>query len=488
YYSIYQKMVVRGREFDDIYDLVGLRVIVDNLSDCYAALGLIHSTWTPMPGRFKDYIATPKFNMYQSLHTTMIGPGGKPIELQIRTREMHQLSEYGIAAHWRYKDGATKAKATATDDMPWMRQILEWQGDTTESGEFLETLRQDLSAGEVFAFTPKGSVMHLPGGSTPVDLAYAVHTEIGHRCVGARVNGSLAPLDSRLANGDVVEILTSKSDSAGPSRDWLQFVAAPRSRTKIRHWFAKERREDAIDHGKEALIRAMRKAGLPNQKILSSEQIVTFATGLDYHDASALYAAIGENHVSASSIVAKMVSALAETKQPAASTPTADQSTIVQRKSTPRRDNGNCGVVVKGHTDIWVKLARCCTPVPGDEILGFITRGGTVSVHQTKCTNSTALRDEPERLIDVEWEVGTQAVFLVAIQIEGLDRQGLLSDMTRVIADEKVNLLSANMHTGRDRIAISRFTFELADASHLVSVLRRVRGVDGVYDAYRVSE
>lgn len=488
YYSIYQKMVVRGREFTDIYDLVGIRVIVDDLSDCYAALGMIHSTWTPMPGRFKDYIATPKFNMYQSLHTTMIGPGGKPVELQIRTREMHRLSEYGIAAHWRYKDSTTKPKPTGSDDMLWVRQILEWQGDTTESGEFLETLRQDLSAGEVFAFTPKGSVMHLPGGSTPVDFAYAVHTEVGHRCVGARVNGSLAPLDSRLANGDVVEILTSKSDGAGPSRDWMQFVAAPRSRTKIRHWFLRERREDAIDHGKEALVRAMRKAGLPSQKILSGDKIVTFATGLDYPDVSSLYAAIGENHVSASSIVAKLVSSLAEAEPAAAAAPTVDITKLPQRRPISRRDAGNCGVIVKGHSDIWVKLARCCTPVPGDAILGFVTRGGTVSVHQTECTNTKALRDEPERLIDVEWEVGTQAVFLVAIQVEGLDRQGLLSDMTRVIADEKVNILSANMHTGRDRIAISRFTFELADATHLVSVLRRVRGVDGVYDAYRVSE
>ena len=492
YYSIYQKMVVRGREFTDIYDLVGIRVMVGSVNDCYAALGLIHATWTPMPGRFKDYIATPKNNMYSSLHTTMIGPNGKPVELQIRTHEMHRIAEYGIAAHWRYKSNGKssgyqppKSGANGADDMQWVRHLLEWQGETKESGEFLETLRHDLNAGEVFAFTPNGSVIHLPGGATPVDFAYAVHTEVGHHCVGSRVNGALVPLDSRLSNGDVVEILTSKSETAGPSRDWLQFVAAPRSRTKIRHWFARERREDAIEHGKEALTRAMRKAGLPLQKILSGHQIEDLATELDYADVNAMFAAIGENHVSSTNVVAKLVGLMsAETAPPEAP----EEIEIRPRRSTARRDSTGVGVMVKGHKDIWVKLARCCTPVPGDKILGFITRGGTVSVHREDCTNSKSLKNEPERLIEVEWDAGSSAVFLVAIQVEALDRQGLLSDMTRVISDEKVNILSANIHLGRDRIAISRFTFELAEAKHLVNVLHRVRTVDGVYDAYRVTE
>ncbi|WP_153505406.1 RelA/SpoT family protein [Cumulibacter manganitolerans] len=485
YYSIYQKMVVRGREFDDIYDLVGVRVLVDSVHDCYATLGLLHSLWTPMPGRFKDYIATPKFNMYQSLHTTLIGPTGRPVELQIRTHEMHRLAEYGIAAHWRYKARGGTQGSTKADDMQWVRQMLEWQSDTQESGDFIDTLKQDLSAGEVFAFTPKGTVIHLPGGATPVDFAYAVHTEVGHRCVGARVNGSLVPLDSTLSNGDVVEILTSKSDAAGPSRDWLQFVVAPRTRTKIRHWFARERREDAIENGRESLTKAMRKAGIPLKRAFADGAIEAVGAKLSYDGPNALYAAIGENHVSSTSVTAKIVAELA--KRDAQAEPEPEEPELL-RQRRPRRDPSNSGVTVKGHHDIWVKLARCCTPVPGDEILGFVTRGGAVSVHRVDCSNTKALREEPERLIEVEWDTGSQAVFLVAIQVEALDRQGLLSDMTRVISDEKVNILSANMQIGKDRVATSRFTFELADAKHLVNVLRNVRGVNGVYDAYRVTD
>ncbi|WP_106849371.1 bifunctional (p)ppGpp synthetase/guanosine-3',5'-bis(diphosphate) 3'-pyrophosphohydrolase [Blastococcus sp. Marseille-P5729] len=483
YYSIYQKMVVRGREFDDIYDLVGVRVMLDSVHDCYAALGLLHSTWTPMPGRFKDYIATPKVNHYQSLHTTLVGPRGRAVELQIRTHEMHRLAEYGIAAHWRYKDtGGVGGKA----DMQWVRQMLEWQSETKESGDFIDTLKGDLSSGEVFAFTPKGAVIHLTGGATPVDFAYAVHTEVGHRCVGARVNGSLVPLDSTLENGDIVEILTSKSDAAGPSRDWLQFVAAPRTRTKIRHWFARERREDAIENGREALTKAMRKAGVPLKRAFGGTAIEEVATKLSYDSPNALYAAIGENHVSATSVTAKIVAALSKQAQESAAAQEESDNLPVTKRS--RREASNTGITVKGHGDIWVKLARCCTPVPGDAILGFVTRGGAVSVHRVDCSNTAALRSEPERLIEVEWDTGAQAVFLVAIQVEALDRQGLLSDMTRVISDEKVNILSANMQIGKDRIATSRFTFELADAKHLVNVLRNIRSVNGVYDAYRVTE
>ncbi|WP_134323037.1 RelA/SpoT family protein [Cumulibacter soli] len=484
YYSIYQKMVVRGREFDDIYDLVGVRVMVDSVNDCYATLGLMHSLWTPMPGRFKDYIATPKYNLYQSLHTTLIGPKGRPVEIQIRTHEMHRLAEYGIAAHWRYK--SHRKNGSGPDDMQWVRQMLEWQSDTKESGDFISTLKDDLNAGEVFAFTPKGTVIHLPGGATPVDFAYSVHTEVGHRCIGARVNGSLVPLDSTLSNGDVVEILTSKSDTAGPSRDWLNFVVAPRARTKIRHWFARERREDAIENGRESLSKAMRKASVSTKRVARGNVLDTVAKKLSYDNANALYAAIGENHVSATSVTAKIVAQIANDDQATEPAPAEETDLVATRR--PRRDTGSSGVIVRGHSDIWVKLARCCTPVPGDQILGFVTRGGAVSVHRVDCSNTKALRNEPERLIDVEWDSGSQAVFLVAIQVEALDRQGLLTDMTRVISDEKVNILSAHMQTGKDRIATSRFTFELADAKHLVHVLRNVRSVNGVYDAYRVTE
>lgn len=483
YYSIYQKMVVRGREFDDIYDLVGVRVMVDSVHDCYATLGLMHSLWTPMPGRFKDYIATPKYNLYQSLHTTLIGPKGRAVEIQIRTHEMHRLAEYGIAAHWRYK--THRKNGAKADDMQWVRQMLEWQSDTTESGDFINTLKDDLNAGEVFAFTPKGTVIHLPGGATPVDFAYSVHTEVGHHCIGARVNGSLVPLDSELGNGDVVEVLTSKSEGAGPSRDWLNFVVAPRARTKIRHWFARERREDAIENGREALNKAMRKASVPLKRVARGDTLDKVAMVLSYDNASALYAAIGENHVSATSVTAKIVAELTKEDHTGEAEPSEAELVTTRR---PRRETGTSGVMVKGHSDIWVKLARCCTPVPGDEILGFVTRGGAVSVHRVDCNNTASLREEPERLIEVEWDSGSQAVFLVAIQVEALDRQGLLTDMTRVISDEKVNILSANMHTGKDRIATSRFTFELADAKHLVHVLRNVRSVNGVYDAYRVTE
>ncbi|MEU1765573.1 RelA/SpoT family protein [Streptomyces rimosus] len=497
YYSVYQKMIVRGRDFAEIYDLVGIRVLVDTVRDCYAALGTVHARWNPVPGRFKDYIAMPEFNMYQSLHTTVIGPSGKPVELQIRTFDMHRRAEYGIAAHWKYKQeavaGASKVrtdvpknKADGQDtvnDMAWLRQLLDWQKETEDPGEFLESLRFDLSRNEVFVFTPKGDVIALPAGATPVDFAYAVHTEVGHRTIGARVNGRLVPLESTLDNGDLVEVFTSKAPGAGPSRDWLGFVKSPRARNKIRAWFSKERRDEAIEQGKDAIARAMRKQNLPIQRILTGDSLVTLAHEMRYPDISSLYAAIGEGHVTAQSVVQKLVQALGGQDE---ATEDIAESTPIRPRSK-RRSSADPGVVVKGVDDVWVKLARCCTPVPGDPIIGFVTRGNGVSVHRADCVNVDSLSKQPERILDVEWAPTQSSVFLVAIQVEALDRSRLLSDVTRILSDQHVNILSAAVQTSRDRVATSRFTFEMGDPKHLGHVLKAVRSVEGVYDVYRVT-
>ena len=480
YYSIYQKMIVRGRDFDDIYDLVGLRITVETERDCYGALGVIHTMWSPVPGRFKDYIAMPKFNLYQSLHTTVIGPEGKPVEVQIRTAQMHRRAEYGIASHWKYKETATADE----QDMTWLRQLVDWQRETQDPGEFLDSLRFDLHAQEVFVFTPKGDVIALPASATPVDFAYSVHTEVGHRCIGARVNGRLVPLESVLDNGDVVEVFTSKSETAGPSRDWLSFVKSPRARNKIRQWFARERREDAIDEGKDAISRAMRKSGLPLQRLMGGDALLTLAQDLRFLDVSALYAAVGEGHLSAQSVVQRLVQALGG---PEGAIDDIAETETTTKIGTRPRSAGDPGVVVKGTSDVWAKLARCCTPVPGDEIVGFVTRGHGVSVHRVDCSNVESLSTEPDRLIEVEWAPTAGSVFLVAIQVEALDRSRLLSDVTRVLSDGHVNILSASVSTTRDRVAISKFTFEMGDPKHLGHLLRAVRGVEGVYDAYRVT-
>ena len=483
YYSIYQKMIVRGRDFTDIYDLVGIRVTVDSVRDCYAALGTIHALWSPLPGRFKDYIAMPKFNMYQSLHTSVIGPEGKPVEMQIRTVEMHKRAEYGIAAHWKYKEGGAVSAPVKGDDMAWLRQLLDWQKEAADPGEFLDSLRFDLHSAEVFVFTPKGDVVSLPSGATSVDFAYGVHTEVGHRCIGARVNGRLVPLESTLDNGDVVEIFTSKAETAHPSQDWLQFVKSPRARNKIRQWFAKERREDAVEAGKDQLGRAMRKAGLPLQRLLGGDALPTVAKELRLTDLTTLYAEVGEGRISAQAVVSKVIAGmggaegavedLAETAAPTR-----------PARSRPATDPG---IVVHGVTDVWVKLARCCTPVPGDEVVGFVTRGRGVSVHRRDCVNADQLTADPDRLVEVEWAPTAGSLFLVNIQVEALDRSRLLSDVTRMLSDAHVNIMSATVTTTRDRVAVSRFSFEMADPKHLGHLLNQVRAVEGVYDAYRVT-
>ena len=478
FFSVYQKMVVRGREFNEIYDLVGIRVLVNDVKDCYAVLGSIHARWSPVPGRFKDYISMPKFNLYQSLHTTVIGPNGKAIEIQIRTYEMHSRAEFGIAAHWKYKQSGEPE--TNTPEMMWLRQLHEWQKETEDPSEFLEALRFDLGSPEVFVFTPKGSVVALPGGSTPVDFAFSVHTDVGLRCAGAKVNGRLVPLESKLVNGDVIEIVTNKGEHAGPSRDWLNFVKSPRARSKIKAWFSKERREEAIDAGRESIARQMRKAGLPLQKIFAGHSLLELAHDMHYADIDALYNAVGDGHVSAASIVEKLTAAMsAEDSHPEVTIENIPTGMQVTKRTSS-------AVEVEGVDDVLVKLARCCTPVPGDGIMGFITKGSGISVHREDCINATDLREhQGERVVGVKWLLGAASLFLVNIQVEALDRARLLADVTRTLSEQHVNILSAAVSTTKDRVAISRFTFEMADAKHLDSVLAAVRNIEGVYDVYR---
>ena len=484
YYSIYQKMVLRGREFDEIYDLVGIRVLVASVRDCYAVLGSIHARWTPIPGRFKDYIATPKFNLYQSLHTSVIGPNGRAVEIQIRTEEMHRRAEFGVAAHWKYKErvsGKGVLKPLGSDtDMAWLAHISDWQAETSDPGEFLDSLRYEIGAKEVYVFTPQGKVIGLPGGATPVDFAYAVHTEVGHRTMGSKVNGRLVPLESQLNSGDVVEVFTSKNPDAGPSQGWLTFVKSTRARNKIRQWFTKERRDEAVEQGKDSIARAMRKQNLPLQKLMGQDSLNEVAALLRYEDVTALYAAVGEGHVSTQSVLEKVVASLHSENE--------DSDIPIPAKGRSRRDSGSSsGVLVKGAPDILVKLAKCCTPVPGDDIVGFVTRGSGVSVHQASCVNVAELMKEPERIIEVEWAPTSTSVFLVQIQVEALDRSGLLSDITRVLSEHHVNILSATITTSSDRLALSKFVFEMGDTTHLDRVLNAVRRIDAVYDVYRVS-
>ncbi|MFZ9283142.1 MAG: RelA/SpoT family protein [Candidatus Nanopelagicales bacterium] len=478
YFSVYQKMIVRGRDFEDIYDLVGVRILVDSLKDCYSALGIVHSLWSPVPGRFKDYIAMPKLNMYQSLHTTVIGPAGKPVEVQIRTFEMHRAAEWGIAAHWRYKQQSVGNK-TGPDDMAWLRQLLEWQRETSDPEEFMDSLIYDLGNEEVFVFTPKGDVIALPKGSTPVDFAYTVHTEVGHRCVGAKVNNRLVPLEHTLLNGDTIEIITSKAQEPSPNRDWLDFVQSPRARSKIKAWFAKEAREESSEVGREDLTKLMRREGLPFKKLMSGDALLMIAKELGAADLHQLFLMIGEGKVSATFVVKRLIAAHGGTEGLAE-----DLSSSIAVPPRRRTDVDRPAVEVTGVEDVLVKLARCCTPVPGDVITGFVTKGSGVSVHRADCVNVANL--EPERLVEVKWNRSLGGVFLVNIQTEAIDRPGLLSDITTALAEKRVNILSASVSTSRDRVALSRFTFELADPGHLEGVLQAVKRLDGVYDVYRV--
>ena len=474
YWSIYEKMVVRGKEFAEINDLVGVRVIVDSVKDCYGALGSIHALWRPVQGRFKDYIAMPKFNLYQSLHTTVVGPQGRAVEFQIRTADMHRRSEYGVAAHWGYKEQRNPA-----EDLVWLQRIVDWQKETPDPTEFMQSLKIDLEQDEVFVFTPKGRVITLPTGATPVDFAYAIHTEVGHRCIGARVNARLVPLDSALQSGDTCEIFTSKVEGAGPSRDWLQFVQTPRASSKIRQWFSRERRVDAIDQGRDDLVKAMRREALPAQKLFGSPVLGHVAEQLHYADLEGLYVGIGEGHVSAKAVVQRIQRELrgGEERLP----------TTVARPPLGRgHRRATAGVHVEGLDDVMVRLSRCCTPVPGDEIMGFVTRGRGVSVHRTDCANAVSLRSQADRVIDVEWDNDSPGNYTVSVEVEALDRSKLLRDIADVLSEHHVNILACSSQTQSDRIARLRFDFELADPGHLDSILSAVKRVDSVYEAARV--
>ena len=473
-WSIYEKMVVKGKAFDEIFDLVGIRVIVDSSKDCYAALGTIHALWTPVPGRFKDYIAMPKFNLYQSLHTTVIGPGGRPLEVQIRTPEMHNRAEWGVAAHFSYKEGHS-------EDVAWLTRIVDWQQEMTDPGEFMANLKLDLDQDEVFLFTPKGDVVTLPVGATPIDFAYAIHTEVGHRCIGARVGGRLVPLDGELTSGDTVEIFTSKVAGAGPSRDWLNFVATRSASNKIRQWFSRERREDALESGREALVKALRREGLPTQRVMGGAAVAEVSHQLRFQSVDAMFAAIGDHHLSAESVaarVAKLIRTAEGEREEVVSTPV---------RPSGRRRSRPAGVHVEGFDDVLVRMARCCTPVPGDEIMGFITRGRGVSVHRVDCANATSLAEgQHERVIDVDWDTESAGDFVALVEVKALDRPRLLQDVTATLSEHHVNIISSQSHAGGDRVAKMRFEFELGESSHLDTLLSRIRTIDSVYDAYRV--
>ena len=501
YFSIYQKMIVRGHDFANIYDLVGVRIIVDTIQDCYAALGAVHARWNPVPGRFKDYIAMPKLNMYQSLHTTVVGPGGKPVEIQIRTWDMHRRAEFGIAAHWKYKENGQAGRALSSpdksdrkrdvnnqelseaDNLKWIQQLADWTSETPDSNEFLGSLKEDLGSSEVYVFTPKGKIVSLPAHATPVDFAYAVHTEVGHRTMGARVNGRLVPLDTTLDNGDTVEILTSKSDTAGPSRDWLSFVKSPKARNKIRQWFSKERRTEAIEEGRDELTRAMRKRNLPVNALLTTEALIGVADDLNFPNADAVFAAIGDGQISTQNVISHLVKDAGADEVDEE----VEQEALPLKPIERKTSSSSTGVSVKGVGDVWVKLARCCMPVPGDQIIGFVTRNQGVSVHRTDCQNMIDLKNkQSERVVEVEW-TSTKGLFMVKIQVEALDRRNLLSDVTRVLSDHGVNIISGTIATGSDRVATSQFSFEMADPQHLNTLLAAVRKIDGVFDVYRLT-
>ena len=486
FYSIYTKMVKRGKEFNEIYDLTAMRVLVDTVKDCYGALGIIHSLWKPMPGRFKDYIAMPKFNMYRSLHTTVIGPQGKPLEIQIRTHKMHQTAEYGIAAHWLYKEAgkSKKSKEQAADKLAWLRQMMEWQSETEDPKEFMKTLRIDLFEEEVYVFTPKGEVVSLAADSTPVDFAYAVHTDVGHHCVGAKVNGRIVPLQHTLHSGDFIEILTSKS-SQGPSRDWLNFVKTSRARNKIRQWFKKERRQDSEHIGREMLQEALRRKGFASQKIVASPAFVELTRSMGFLKAEDLYVSLGTGKTSPQQVLTKITQQLEGSGQiPSVVT----KSTLPARERSATAAPKELGISVDGVSDVGVRLAKCCKPLPGDKIVGYISLGKGVSIHRKDCPNARALNlRSGERFIEVAWKGASEKAFRAEFQVEAMDRSHLLEDISRTLSESGINIVSAQCSTSNDHLVKDRFVVEIGDAKLLDTVLDTIKGIDTVFDAYRIT-
>ena len=478
YYSIYSKMKERGKQFDEIYDLFAVRVLVQSKEDCYAVLGIVHSLWQPVPGRIKDYIAKPRFGIYQSLHTTVIGPQGKPLEIQIRTFDMHRTAEFGIASHWRYKE-AQRSQEKIRERLSWIKSIVEWQRELSDPQEFMENLKIDLFQDEVFVFTPKGDVIDLPRGSTPIDFAYAIHTEVGHRCVGAKVNDRLVPLEYNLRNGDIVNIITSNT-SPGPSKDWMKIVKTTRAKTKMRQWFSKERRVEDTQEGKEALLKNMRKARLAVQKILGSDLLERIAQEeYGFTSVEDLYASMGSGKTSPQQVVNHMVSRLEAEGAVEEVLPAAPR----KRRRPPAYTRG---VRVEDVENVLVRIAHCCNPVPYDNIVGFVTRGRGVSVHRADCPNAAHMLEQDYRRIEVSWDTQQPTSFQVEICVEAMDRPRLLRDITTVMGEFHVNILSATMNIDRESVAVSRFVFELGNIAHLEDMLRNIRKVDSVYNAYRV--
>jgi GTP pyrophosphokinase len=491
FYSIYSKMTKKGREFNEIYDLTAMRVIVDSVKDCYGAVGIIHSLWKPLPGRFKDLIAMPKFNMYQSLHTTVIGPEGLPLEIQIRTAEMHDMAEFGIAAHWIYKQGA-KPPATAGEGegdpakLKWLRSVLDWQQELSDPKEFMENLRVDLFEDEVFVFTPKGEVKSLAQGATPLDFAYEVHTDVGHRCVGARVNGKIVPLHYELKSGDIVEVMTSKRER-GPSRDWLSVVKTTRARNKIKQWLKAESREDTEHTGRELLHDHLKKRGLPAQRITGSPLLADVIREMGYRKADDFYIALGGAKISPKVVVNKIMQRLKQGE--AAETETTavqDLMSTGRERRQPTSSSGEYGIRVQGVEDVMLRLAKCCRPVPGDPIVGYISLGRGITIHRDDCPNAVALRKDPDRFTQVAWEGDHETAFKVELQVDAWDRHRLLEDLSRTFAEAGINIVEARCIVSPPMVK-NRFVVEVADTQSLKATIGRLRNIDSVFDAYRVT-
>jgi guanosine-3',5'-bis(diphosphate) 3'-pyrophosphohydrolase len=494
FYSIYSKMTKKGREFNEIYDLTAMRVIVDSVKDCYGTVGVIHSLWKPLPGRFKDFIAMPKFNMYQSLHTTVIGPEGRPLEIQIRTQEMHEMAEFGVAAHWVYKvvPNADGRGAGADGDpgggdakLKWLRSMLDWQKELSDPREFMETLRTDLFEEEVFVFTPKGQVKSLAAGATPLDFAYEVHTEIGHRCVGARVNGKIVPLHYELRSGDIVEILTAKRER-GPSRDWLAMVKTTRARNKIKAWFKAESRQDTEHTGRDLLQEHLRKQGLPAQKITGSAILADVIREVGYRKADDFYIALGAAKVSPKLVVSKVMQRLKQGEAADGEDTAADLLRVGRQRRRPTKSSGQYGIKVEGVDDVMLRLAKCCRPVPGDQIVGYISLGRGITIHRKDCPNAALLGKDPERFTSVSWDGDQSTAFVVEIQIDAWDRHRLLEDLSRVFSESGANILEARCLSTPPMVK-NRFVVEVADTHTLKGAITRMRNIDSVFDAYRVT-
>ncbi len=481
FYSIYTKMTKKGREFNEIFDLTAMRVIVGSVKDCYGAIGVIHSIWKPLPGRFKDFVAMPKANMYQALHTTVIGPEGKPLEIQIRTGEMHNLAEYGIAAHVAYKEGG--GGDPQREKMTWLRQLVEAEGDQ-DPAEFLESLKVDLFEDEVFVFTPKGEVKNLSAGSTPLDFAYAVHTDVGHRCVGAKVNGSIVPLHYQLRSGDIVEVLTAKQNR-GPSRDWLKLVRTSRARNKIRAFFREERREDAEQKGRDALEEALRTRGLPMQKLVMSPLLAQVIREMGFRKATEFYIALGQGKISTKAVANKLMQRLKEGEAVEEREPLGFQGAR-EDKARRTKDASNYGIRVKGADNVAVRLAKCCRPVPGDTIAGYVSLGRGITIHRADCKNVKALMKSPERFVEVAWEGENESSYRVELQIDAYDRTRLLEDLSRTFSEAGINILGASCMT-RHPMVKNRFVVEVGDAEQIKQCISRLRNVEGVFDAYRIT-